>query len=1615
MFIYLYISLLMKNIKAYLLMLFGLLTGLYGNAKTEDVIVSDYKVDFETPIVTNTGKYGDADRDFIVSTGWGHLVGMLETGYNNTPTYVPYIYNKTNGVGNSGCLEAGAALFYDSWESDYLEIWDYLVTPLVKGTVTVKMKKSKYGGKIEFYTMRKNGDKWERSLAIAATSLATPNTDDFVEYILPELADYTYIGIRMSDCYIDDFTASSANFKKTESLKVNDIIPDTDQSVDENADGKFTVTFKTTVTNNGDFDLTSATENYSVSLYKVNNDGGADKADHQLVATVPVGEDLAINGTSGELTLTGTLNMADCPEAAAGGIKFRIYEDVTDTYKETKNVTVVPYAPVIELLTKVDNATKKYNDGDKMYLGASRTALTQEMIIVDKGASPLEIQSVTVPEGFTSTLAAQTVAPHDTLRFCIATTETAGTREGDFVIKSNAGETTLRLKAVIAGADEYFVDFETKESTIGMIAEKFKEDYSEYGWITDNQNDAGYPGNKKNAYMKTDYSEKSHGPFKMITPQLDFGAGNTFSFDAARYYSSEGEIKVYYSPDRIDWQLVRTLSTASGTPAEDLLSDADAPKYGKEFLRYTITNIPAGQYYVAIEGGNNKPVYVDNIIGPKKVEKEHDIFVNAKIPENGFVNSSMNISVNTRNMLPKEEKGEGYVVKVLFGDNVVKEIAGQTLAPGEAADLSIDVTPHAAGTFEAMVKLVFNDGYEVSSAKSGVNINEEVFESIVEAGGPAAGSSNTAPIGLYFNKSEAQSIYSKSDLNGIEAGQKIASITYRGNNTSTRDNIFDMKVWLGETEMTEFATPITPIDNTTLTEVFNGSVELRHTSGANAHDNLVTLNLPVPYEYKGGNLVVNVRTSSSSYNMSFGVDYSECGMTLKTIRRGADTGDLDAAEWKPASTATYNEQPVILPVIYLGMQAEAPGVSGVVTDKETKQPISGASVSATCGGVVYSTSTDSEGKYSMKIMKPELDYVLKAFASGYNPAMENINVSGGSVSGKNLELEAAKGLFIESADIPQTGVVNYAYRASAKVTNYTTEDIAGDSYTAKLYVGNEVVAEADAVEVAKGKGADFTFSFTPHAEGTFPAYIEFVKDGYRSATATADIVINAEADGGIVQICDSTKNSTDLPVNMYFNNSTSVIVYTPDMLKKYGVPVGGVISKVKYNMWATSPKPGLSFTLNAWVGTVEGGPSSVMAMSASAKAEAKESMNHAVVDKVYENFAPEGVTTDNPKLTEIELDFGDKPIVFDGINGVRIIFEKSSDNWTGGSTFALDANYNTAYNGQKDNTPPEDIDATKMNNTPVAFFTVAVGCNVTGTVADAQTSQPVKGASVRMKSGDVLYETTTGDDGKYEVNVKQTQLEDYVLEVEATEDYEVRTVQVGKVEDGMVKDVALRKSATVSGKVASARDDSAIDGAEVTLKDADGNIVKTAATDASGHYSLKVRRLDADYKLVATADGFVDGEAELNAVSADVEQNFSLETISKRIYGVVRDMDTSEPIEGATVSYSRGTGTEVTVHSDAEGKYEMMVEASEEQATVSARKTGYVGDALHIMSLTEDMKIDFNLEKDETVAVGGIHADELAGKKVYDLNGRLVSTDGDTGKLKRGQIYVVDGRKVILK
>ena len=318
---------------------------------------------------------------------------------------------------DSGCLQAGAGSVYDSWNEDYVNIWDYLVTPLVKGTVTISMKKANANGFIEFCTMQKNGDKWEVGVLLNATAIVLPNTENFVTYTLPELTKYTYIGIRMVHCYVDNFKATTANFKKMSSLKINDISPNTDTTVDADAEGKFDVTFTTTVTNNGDFDIAAGTENYSVSLYKYNAGGSADKADHVHLVTVPITEDLARKATSGELTLTATLNTSDYETAMTNGISFRIYENISGTYKSTKSVKVVPYVPILSLQTKIGNSTKTYVDGEELYLGTSLSALSQDMEIVNSGGAPLEITGVTVPEGFTTTLTAQNIAPHNRIAF----------------------------------------------------------------------------------------------------------------------------------------------------------------------------------------------------------------------------------------------------------------------------------------------------------------------------------------------------------------------------------------------------------------------------------------------------------------------------------------------------------------------------------------------------------------------------------------------------------------------------------------------------------------------------------------------------------------------------------------------------------------------------------------------------------------------------------------------------------------------------------------------------------------------------------------------------------------------------------------------------------------------------------------------------------------------------------------------------------------------------------------------------------------------------------------------------------------------------------------------
>ncbi len=92
--------------------------------------VAPYPVDFNTPINTN-------DHDFRVASNWGHIVHKYSDGYSDY--WMSYSYKATDGVDGTGALYAGEQRAGDNWDYEYT--YDLLVTPIVKGEVSLKIKR----------------------------------------------------------------------------------------------------------------------------------------------------------------------------------------------------------------------------------------------------------------------------------------------------------------------------------------------------------------------------------------------------------------------------------------------------------------------------------------------------------------------------------------------------------------------------------------------------------------------------------------------------------------------------------------------------------------------------------------------------------------------------------------------------------------------------------------------------------------------------------------------------------------------------------------------------------------------------------------------------------------------------------------------------------------------------------------------------------------------------------------------------------------------------------------------------------------------------------------------------------------------------------------------------------------------------------------------------------------------------------------------------------------------------------------------------------------------------------------------------------------------------------
>ena len=260
------------------------------------VFADAYTMNFNTPIATG-------DHNFAVASNWGHVVGT--NNYDGLgPYYMTYSYTADGGFGGTGALCANR-----QYAGDYGgggECYDLLVSPVVSGEITMKVKASSSASGsipsyVEIYKMNETGtaygDLIQRFTAVDGYTDIEGEND--WKLISLTLAEDQRIGIRAQHAYLDDFTAANAVIIPEKRISITTAVPsDVNGTIywDQQANGKVLVKYVVTVTNNGEVDLTQGMEDYSISIFN--------RTDNTVYATVPVPQDLAIGATSDEFEVS---------------------------------------------------------------------------------------------------------------------------------------------------------------------------------------------------------------------------------------------------------------------------------------------------------------------------------------------------------------------------------------------------------------------------------------------------------------------------------------------------------------------------------------------------------------------------------------------------------------------------------------------------------------------------------------------------------------------------------------------------------------------------------------------------------------------------------------------------------------------------------------------------------------------------------------------------------------------------------------------------------------------------------------------------------------------------------------------------------------------------------------------------------------------------------------------------------------------------------------------------------------------------------------------------------------------------------------------------------------
>ena len=1411
------------------------------------------RADVVSPYTYNFEGLSTSSTDFAPA-GWGHVV----EGYDGSGDfyYVDYRLKESGGYGDNGAyLYIGSQTIGDGfWDQG--TVADMLVTPPITGDASIYVKKNKSSGTITFYTCSYNAStkKYTKGSKYDVTVPELSETE-WTKVDIPGVAADTRIGICGDDVSIDEFAAASAVIELRKKLNVSLVKLMSGATADADADGNITLKMNVKVKNNGDVAFNPGDENYSLSIMRKNTGSAADTE----VYTQPIAVALQPGETSDFIELNAVI-----PVTESARSRFDVRENITGSSSYGGWVDIYAYKPDFSVTT---TSFDVISNGTLQDFGISQSSVDKEYNIRNtKGAAPLTINSITVPEGFTYSIKDEDVAETLTTPFVVRAHEkllltvtmdasVLGSRSGDIVVTPADGQgtaITLPVSGTIVDPSKLYVTFADGKFPAGTYVEG-------NSWTVDKytNGDGNYSAVNSSITPMT----------KFVLPKIHLGEGETLTFTAAKR-SDNSKLNVYYSADRVNWTLAQAISADASADADKFATDkysGSSYTYIDIFKYKSFTPaIPAGDWYVAFEAGYSR---VGSIVGGTVLAiPEHELLVsNVVMPEDGVVNHAYAASVTIANVGSADIAEGELTAKLYFGETAMQTQALPALASGASTSVSFNVPLREAGTFVTKIAV---EGTVTAEATANIVVAQETPSGSKQVGTVTATNTNV-PAHLTYRNSDSEIIYTQ-DVIGLAEGTAIKGLTFKGYKSS-KELPLSLEVWM---ENTTDAAPDASAPHSTegMTKVYsNPNIVLGTIGDSNNHMPIFDLDFSsTPFVYTGGNLRVIVQSRSTTYvSTNFEMDGNRKNMA---IYRSSDSPLDEEDKYRTAD----------MPVVYLHIDKEATSLSGTVTANGA--PVADAEVKIASGIVEYSGTTDAEGKYTFPVYQDNLEYTMTVTKDGYFEKTETVAFNGVSIV-KDVALESAEGFKISSFNIPETGEVNTAYTATVKLLNGIAKE--AGSYTAHLFVNDGILAGAEAVAIDKNAEQEFTFTYMPREAGTVSVYAKFTyASGYVQTEAVNVTIAEEKADAEVIV---GEANSTDKAgaIKPYNNYSRTEIIYPKSLIN---LPAGTKLDAIRF--YGSHYAKDFKITLNAWVGNVAEGTA--------LQGFGVDGLTQVATDQIIDMNKTISETAMEPI---VELTFPDG-FVYDG-GDVRLYLDATATGWVN-TLFEVDKNVSGQAQQAASDSKLTDSSWKSGISLPVAHFVVSPYKTLSGAVKNEK-GEAVASAYIILASADgVEYYSETDAEGAFSMEVIKYGKE-YTLTV-SHPSYDAYThPETISLADGNISGLAitLTKTYTFSGVVTDAETHAPIAGVEIYVSNPEsGADVMTGTTDENGAFDLKFKQLGT-YNVLFKAAGYdmVSYEGtpfEGDMVGTAVEMQQTVYTFS----GVVTDAETKAPIKGVEVYVS---------------------------------------------------------------------------------------------------------------